>query len=100
MPTWRGDGVRGGGVVAGEHPHLDAECLQLGNRLGGFGFDGVGDREHRGRGPSTATNIGVRPAGGLGGGDGASAEMSTPRAAISAALPTSTCRSSTVASMP
>ena len=23
MPTWRGDGVRGGGVVAGEHPHLE-----------------------------------------------------------------------------
>ena len=55
-------GVRGGGVVAGEHPHLEAERLQLGDRLGGFGLDGVGDDDHgRPAAPSTATNIGVAP---------------------------------------
>ena len=65
-----GDGVRGGRVVAGEHPDVDAECLQLGDRLGGFGFDGVGDRQHRGRGPVDRGEHRGAPGRRLGGGDG------------------------------
>ena len=44
-----GDRLRGGGVVAGEHPHLEAECLQLGDRVGGIGLDGIGHDDQAGR---------------------------------------------------
>ena len=37
-----GDGVGGGGVVAGDHPHLEPEGLELGDGLGGLRLDGVG----------------------------------------------------------
>jgi hypothetical protein len=44
-----GDRLRGRGVVAGEHPHLQAECLQLGDRAGGIGLDGIGHDDQAGR---------------------------------------------------
>ena len=44
-----GDGGRGGGVVAGQHPHLQPEGLQLGDRLGGLRLQRVGDQEQPGR---------------------------------------------------
>ena len=68
-----------------------AERLQLGDRLGGLGLDGVGDRRAaRPAAPSTATNIGVCPAAAAAAARRSSAAMSTPRLVISAALPTST----------
>ena len=45
-----GDGVRGRGVVTGEHPHLQAEGLELGDGFGGGVLDGVGDRDQAGEG--------------------------------------------------
>ncbi len=65
-----GDRVRGGQVVTGEHPHVDAERLQLRDRLGGFGFDGVGDRQHRGQFPVDSDEHRCAPGRGLGRDDG------------------------------
>jgi hypothetical protein len=44
-----GDRLRGGGVVAGEHPHFEAERLQLGDRAGRIGLDGIGHHDQADR---------------------------------------------------
>ena len=89
IPTCAGDGAGGGGVVAGEHPHLQPERLQLRDGFGGSGLDRVGDRDDPdSRWPSTATYIGVWPAAALALPAAASGSMSMPAAAMRAPLPT------------
>jgi hypothetical protein len=44
-----GDGLGGRGVVAGDHPYLQAEGLQLGDSLGGVRLDGVGNGDQTGQ---------------------------------------------------
>ena len=48
MPTLGGDGLGGGGVVAGDHPHLQPEGLELGDGFGGLRLDGVGHGDEGG----------------------------------------------------
>ena len=95
-----GDGVRGGGVVAGHHPDLQAEGLQLGDGLGGVGLDGVGDGHQAGQGAVDGDvhrgAAGRRRPAGLAGQRGGV----DPRAAMCAWLPTAMLVDAIVALMP
>ena len=49
MPTWAATACGGRAVVAGQHPDLEPERLELGDGLGGLRLHGVGDGDHAGR---------------------------------------------------
>ena len=87
MPTSPATAAAVAGVVAGEHPHLQAERLQLRDRLGGLGLDGVGDRDQPGqRAVDGDVQRGAAAGRGPVGRGAASAAVSMPWAAIRCAV--------------